>query len=94
MNTSNRDVRSHSRSIDDEISDLSEEYVCGAEAKLAIALILVAVNDPASSIIRAGLNDRKTVRISSDLSIVIIYDWRRDNICATWEIDGSRSCGC
>lgn len=75
MNTSDGDTRTHRGGVDNEISDLAEEYVGGAKAQIAVTLILVTVNDPASGEARARLDDRKTVGIADDLSVVIIYDW-------------------
>ena len=72
--------------VDDKISDLTPKNISRTKFQ-AISSILVAIDYTQASEICCGFQSRWAICITNDLSVIIVDDWWRNDICPGREIN-------
>ena len=79
--------------VNDDVGNLAPEQVGRDPGWVGTTWVLVAVNDPATSEVAAGLDHGTASCVADDVGIVEVDDGARYAIGARREVDGSRSRG-
>lgn len=86
MNTSSLRLR-HRSQINHKIPDLAKEVVLISIPVDTSVGVRVRVNNSNTLKASSGFDSRKCNRITNELSVVVLYDWRADDISPWREID-------
>jgi hypothetical protein len=74
MNTGGTHTRRHSSKVNDQVADLTIEDVRGSPSLISGALVLISIDDPGCGKVSAGLEDGEIVRVTNQLSEIVIND--------------------
>lgn len=90
MNTTDGSAGGNGSSIEDQIFDLAIENIGRTPVQVG-GEVRVTVDQVAAAEARRSLDGRHGVRVANQLGVVVVEDWRGDDVRASRKVNKSRS---